>query len=132
MLSRRDLIFSGATLGQLRAEADQAQGASSYRDTAVLGDIANALKELRHPSSSPLVTQVRERQRIFLRLNQRYPEFIDVGVAVWEKIQDWHVDTGQEMKIARSAGGRYVMEFMLSRLVLRPEIPDFEVGLAYD
>jgi hypothetical protein len=132
MLSRRDLIVSGAAFGQLRPEAPQAQGITTDREVAALKDIADALKELRHRSSSPVITQLRDRQRTFLRLNQRYPEFIDVGVTVWERLQDWHVDNGQELKISRSPEGRYLMEFMLTRLVLRPEIPDQEVGMAYD
>jgi hypothetical protein len=36
------------------------------------------------------------------------------------------------MKIARAADGRYTMEFMTTQLVLRPDIADSEIGLAYD
>jgi hypothetical protein len=133
MLSRRDLIASGAAFTQARpAVVEAAQRNGSDTDTRALNDIAMALRDLRHPAASPTVTQVRERQRTFLRQNQRFPEFIDIGVRIWELLQDWHIENGQEMKIARAADGRYTMEFMTTQLVLRPDIADNEIGLAYD
>jgi hypothetical protein len=133
MLSRRDLIASGAALTQFRpATAEAAQRTEPDIDNNALRAIAAALRELRHPAESSVVAQVRDRQRAFLRQNQRFPEFIDIGIRVWEALQDWHVENGQQLKIARSADGRYMMEFMTTQLVLRPEISETEVGLAYD
>ena len=51
---------------------------------------------------------------------------------VWEGLEDWHVENHQEMKIRRSAEGRYLMEFRMTELVLKTEMPELEVGLAYD
>jgi hypothetical protein len=133
MFSRRDLIAGGAALTQVRpAVVEAAQRNGSGIDNEALNDIVTALRDLRHRAASPIVTQVRDRQRAFLRQNQRFPEFIDIGIRVWEMLQDWHVENGQQMKITRTADGRYTMEFMTTQLVLRPEIADLEVGLAYD
>jgi len=133
MLSRRDLIASGAAFTQARpAVVEAAQRNGLDIDNRALNDIVMALRDLRHPAASPTVNLVRERQRTFLRQNQRFPEFIDIGIRIWELLQDWHIENGQEMKIARAADGRYTMEFMTTQLVLRPEIADLEVGLAYD
>ena len=133
MLSRRDLIASGAALTQVRpAVVEAAQRNGSDIDNRALNEIVSALRDLRHRAASPTVTQVRDRQRTFLRQNQRFPEFIEIGIRVWELLQDWHIENGQEMKIARAADGRYTMEFMTTQLVLRPDIADNEVGLAYD
>jgi len=131
MLSRRDLLASGAAFTQVRREA--ADAAQRCDDNGPeLNSIRDALRELRHPAASPHVAQVRERQRAFLKQNQRFPDFIDVGIRVWEGLQDWHVENRQELKISRSADGRYIMEFMLTHLVLRPELPEGDIGLAYD
>jgi len=133
MLSRRDLIASGAAMTQVRpAAVEAAQRNGSDIDNAALQGILDALRDLRHPAASPIVSQVRDRQRAFLRQNQRFPEFIDIGIRIWELLQDWHIENGQEMKIARAADGRYTMEFMTTQLVLRPDIADNEIGLAYD
>jgi hypothetical protein len=133
MLSRRDLIASGAAFTHLRADdAAAQQRRSTDADTRAIEEISDAVRELKRPVQLPSIAQIRERQRIFLRQNQRYPQFVDVGVGVWERVQDWHVANQMEMKVARSQEGRYLMEFMLSQLVLRPEIPDLEVGMAYD
>jgi hypothetical protein len=133
MLSRRDLIASGAAFTQVRpAVAEAAQRSGSDIDNRALNDIVTALRDLRHPAASPIVALVRDRQRTFLRQNQRFPEFIEVGIRVWEQLQDWHIENGQELKIARAADGRYTMEFMATQLVLRPDMADNEIGLAYD
>ena len=133
MFSRRDLIAGGAAFTQVRqAPVEAAQRNGSDIDNAALNGILAALRDLRHAAASPIVTQLRDRQRAFLRQNQRFPEFIDIGIRVWEMLQDWHVENGQQMKITRTADGRYTMEFMTTQLVLRPEIADLEVGLAYD
>jgi hypothetical protein len=133
MLSRRDLIASGAALTGLQPRAaEAAQRTETDIDNNALRQIAATLREIRHPSGSPVVDQIRDRQRAFLRQNQRFPEFIDIGIRVWETLQDWHIDNGQQITISRSAEGRYMMMFMLTQLVLRPDISETEVGLAYD
>jgi hypothetical protein len=133
MLSRRDLIASGAAFTQARpVVTEAAQRNGSGIDNQALNEIITALHDLRPHAATSIITQVRDRQRGFLRQNQRFPEFIDVGIRVWEQLQDWHVENHQEMKIARAADGRYTMEFMTTQLVLRPDIADTEIGLAYD
>jgi hypothetical protein len=78
------------------------------------------------------VDQIRERQRTFLRVNQRFPDRIDVGVRIWERMYDWHILNQRELKIGRAADGRLEMEFMFTGLVLRTDFPDLEIGVPYD
>ena len=134
MLSRRDLFVTGAALTQLRPDgAEAAQRATaSEPELRALMEIRDALNGLRHPAVSTDVDEVRRRQHAYLKQNQRYPEYIDVGLSVWGRLQDWHIENQKEMKITRSPEGRYLMEFMMTQLVLRPEISDAEIGLAYD
>ncbi len=131
MLSRRDLIASGAVLTGLHPEAEAAAAQRSDESSAI-NAVANAIRGLRQYRGGAQVTAIRDRQRSYLRQNQRYPDYIDVGMVAWENLLDWHIDANQELKISRSPDGRYMMEFMITHLVLRPEIGDLEVGLAYD
>ena len=38
----------------------------------------------------------------FFRLNQRFPECIDVGIRVWEQMQDWHIRHLRPLNINRA------------------------------
>jgi len=79
-----------------------------------------------------VIAQVREQQRIFMRTNYRYPEFIDIGIDVWDALHDWHVRFQQPLNVARMTDGRYVMSFSFTTLVLRPDMLPNYVGQAYD
>ena len=73
---------------------------------------------------TPVVNRLRDRQRQFFRLNQRFPECIDVGIRVWEPMQDWHIRQLRPLNINRAGDGRWQMEFILSVLVLKHELPE--------
>ena len=132
MLSRRELIAGGASITQVRA----GEAAAAQRATEDLSDelrsIRDVLTALQSKAVTPTVTQIRQRQREFFRLNQRFPECIDVGIRVWERIQDWHIDNARVLSIQRAGEGRWQMDFIMSVLVLRHELPENEVGQAYD
>ena len=131
MLSRRDLIFGGAAIAQLRPEA----AAAAQREPDYSGElrsIRDSLAALRNKVTTGDVSEIRERQRSFLRLNQRFPECVDIGIRVWERMQDWHIANGRVLTIQRASDGRWQMDFIMSVLVLKLELKDEEVGQAYD
>ena len=132
MLSRRELIAGGAAITQVRAD----DAAAAQRGTEDLSDelrsIRDAVTALRSRAATPTVTQIRQRQREFFRLNQRFPECIDVGIRVWEQMQDWHIDNARVLTIQRAGEGRWQMDFIMSVIVLKHELPENEVGQAYD
>lgn len=132
MLSRRELIAGGAAITHVRAE----DAAAAQRGTEDLSDelrsIRDAVTALRSRAATPTVTQIRQRQREFFRLNQRFPECIDVGIRVWELMQDWHIDNARVLTIQRAGEGRWQMDFIMSVIVLKHELPENEVGQAYD
>jgi hypothetical protein len=133
MLSRRELIAGGAAITQSRTgEAAAAQRDSGSNDAVAteLRSIREVLASLQNKVATPTVNQIRERQRGFLRLNQRFPECIDVGIRVWERMQDWHIENGRVLTIQRAGDGRWQMDFILSVLVLKHELPENEVGIA--
>ena len=132
MLSRRELIAGGAAITHVRAE----DAAAAQRGTEDLSDelrsIRDAVTSLRSRAVTPTVTMLRQRQREFFRLNQRFPECIDVGIRVWELMQDWHIDNARVLTIQRAGEGRWQMDFIMSVIVLKHELPENEVGQAYD
>ena len=135
MLSRRELIAGGAAITQSRgAEAVAAQRDSGSNDgmATELRSIRDVLAALQIKAATPTVNQIRDRQRNFLRLNQRFPECVDVGIRVWERMQDWHIENGRVLTIQRAGDGRWQMDFILSVLVLKHELPENEVGQPYD
>ena len=135
MLSRRELIAAGAAMGHSRAGDASAAQRGSDNDAAVVAElrsIRDVLAALQNKVATPTVNQIRERQRGFFRLNQRFPEYIDVGIRVWERMQDWHIENDRVLNIQRAGDGRWQMDFIQSVLVLKHELPENEIGQAYE
>lgn len=67
-----------------------------------------------------------------MRSTQKYPDFIEIGLDIWDNIYDWHVVHQQPVNMTRTSDGHYTMVFMYTTLLLRPDqAPDF-VGFAFD
>jgi len=78
------------------------------------------------------VARIRQQQHTWMRSTQKYPDFIEIGLDVWDNIYDWHVVHQQPLNLTRTSDGRYTMVFMYTTLLLRPDqAPDF-VGFAFD
>ena len=78
------------------------------------------------------VTKVRQQQRTWLLATRKYPDFIEIGLDVWDNVYDWHVAYQQALSVQRLADGRYGMAFMFTTLLLRSDLnPDF-VGYPFD
>jgi hypothetical protein len=82
--------------------------------------------------SSRTIDAIRLQQRQFLIANRKYPDFIEIGLGVWEDIYDWHVKHQQPITATRLADGRYTIAFMFTTLVLRPDQDPTYVGFAFD
>jgi hypothetical protein len=113
-------------------DAAPAQREPDY--TNELRSIRDALAALQNQNkvATPDVNQIRDRQRQFFRLNQRFPECVDVGIRVWERMQDWHIVNGRVLTIQRAGEGRWQMDFIMSVLVLKHELAENEIGQPYD
>jgi hypothetical protein len=78
------------------------------------------------------VERIRQQQHTWMKSTQKYPDFIEIGLDVWDNLYDWHVVHQQPVSMTRTSDGRYAMTFMFTTLVLRPEqAPDY-VGFAFD
>src|ERR1041385_1176753 len=101
MLERRDLLGGSLAAGLAAAfgGSPPEQARPDATDTAAELKIAEAIDKLRvsieRHDEVPDVSLIRAQQRTFLKANQKFPEFIDVGIDVWERMHDWHVRNRQ-------------------------------------
>ena len=131
MLSRRELIAGGAGIHLARGEAAAAQNEAEIR--ALRADVQGIRSLLTaNPVATNTVITLRERQRQFYRLNQRFPECIDVGINIWEQMQDWHIRNLRPLNMSRGGDGNWQMDFILTVLVLKHNLGDNEISQAYD
>ena len=131
MLSRRELIAAGAGLHMAGGNAAAAQNDADIK--ALRGEVQTIRTLLMaDPVNNATVAILRDRQRQFFRLNQRFPECIDIGIRVWESMQDWHIRNLRPLNINRGGDGRWQMDFIMTILVLKNELPENDIGQAYD
>jgi hypothetical protein len=133
MMSRRDLIASGGVFSQLRpVEGAVAQRGDRGMEEGLLRDILSAVNGLRRPVDWSDIAKIREMQRGFAKVNHKFPDFIEIGIQVWERLHTWHIENRLEMKLSRSPEGRLQMEFMMTQLVLRTDVPDNYISVPYE
>jgi hypothetical protein len=130
MLTRRTLLTSGVLAGTGRDQG------SSSRETdekvvKVLEDIREQMR-LDSGASVPALGTIRLLQRDFLKGRGKFPDFIDVGIDVWEALLDWHVRTRQVPQVTRVADGRYAMAVFQTNLILRHDVQNNYIGQPYD
>jgi len=138
MVQRRDLMSGGlvAGLASMMAPAASAEAAiGDEQSTQAINRFRETVERQFEQSYSSRwrgVTSVRQQQRTWLQATRKYPDFMEVGLNVWDNIWDWHVVYQQPLNVTRVADGRYGMSFMFTTLLLRPDVnPDF-VGYAFD
>ena len=129
MVGRRDMLGSGllAGLGGAFGESPAVEPAAAI----------DRLRTLNERSSTPStasasIASIRQQQRTFIKSHDKYPDFIEVGLGVWEEVYDWHVRYQQPITAARLADGRYVIGFMFTNLILRPDQALDYVGFGFD
>ena len=140
MVERRDVIGGGLAAGLAALFGDAAaQGAQTTQRTVPTDDDANTAKALdalrvmlEHRHESQDIRQIRSQQRTFLKANQKFPDFIDIGIDVWERLHDWHVKNRQPLTVLRTNDGHYGMPFMATTLLLRPEQTAGYISWGYD
>lgn len=145
MISRREVVTAGV-LGSLAtgasvspAEAEQAGDVLVLR--ASLQDIKTQIEELKGHVFSGLVAssmsigrvgQVKERLETYLKSSGKFPEFCDIGTAVFFDIYEWHVKHQQQIQITRLADQRLMIQFMFTQLILRWENDSNYISAPYD
>ena len=134
-MQRRNLVGGGMLAGAAALLADPGPGARAQdKEEGATARAIDSLKESleRQGAVSPELERIRQEQRVFLKSNHKFPDFIEIGIDVWEKVYDWHVRHQQPMTAARAADGRYVMTVMFTTLILRPDQASNYVGYGFD
>jgi hypothetical protein len=145
MIPRRSVVTGGVLGGLLGAltTADDVAAApvaapapiADINDdmvNRVVRSLADIRAELLSLRSFDELTPVRNVQLPFLRVNGKFPDYIEVGVAVWMAVHDWHVRWQQPLNIGRDATGRHTLVLNQTTLILRADAEPRFVGLAYD
>jgi hypothetical protein len=140
MVGRRDVLGGSlvAGLSGAFAPAPNEPAVAAVEDTSEAA--ASAVDRLRASierqatpgTVSPSIAAVRQQQRTYVRAHDKYPDFIEVGLNVWEDVYDWHVRYQMPITAARLADGRYVLGFMFTSLILRPDQALDYVGFGFD
>jgi hypothetical protein len=136
VVDRRSLLngtlFSG--LAALTPGQQSRGSAQDNRDELAVAEAINNLNTtVQHAAqTSPELARIRDQQRVFLKASQKFPDYIEVGVSVWENVVDWHIRHQQPLSVSRSAEGRYIMAVGFTTLILRPELSDNYVGPGMD
>jgi hypothetical protein len=131
-----------AGLSTLMLPAAAAAGPSADAAAQNLEGVSDSIDQLRRTVERQFaniytdkwqgVARIRQQQHVWMKSTQKYPDFIEVGLDIWDNIYDWHVVHQQPLSVTRMADGRYAMLFMFTTLLLRPDqAPDF-VGYAFD
>ena len=136
MIERRRLFGGSVVAGAaaMLAGAEPAAAAAQRDDGEV---VARALRDLTESLEQgqrvpEAVTRIREQQRVYLKANQKFPDYLEVGIDVWESVSDWIVRYQQPIVAARTGDGRYVMTVMFTTLILRPDQTNSYVGYGFD
>jgi hypothetical protein len=144
MMTRRHVITGGLVAGAigatgatgLSAEAAPAAKADAADDnTAVLGEILDELKASRLPERLPGARDmelIRQSRRVFLKQSGKFPDQVEVGLDVWERVLDWFVATGQPLDVGRLPAGQYFVRYVGTNIVLKPELPEGYVSPGAD
>ncbi len=130
MLARRQ--FLGFTsFGSLVGPMPEQLSERSMQDVVdALHKLRDELAAARAPVDAA-IAPVREQFKIYLRVNGKFPDFIDVGMDVWHAIYDWHVRWQQPITISRDSG-RYTVRLMETTAVLRADQAANFIGVPYD
>jgi hypothetical protein len=140
MLSRRELLGAGLAGGITATDAAPASH-QGQAELELLREIARGVTAVDRTMAQSwmssntaygLVAKVRAQFEIYFRSAQRFPDFIDVGYAVFIDLYDWHIRNRQQLTITRAADNRYWMQFMFTTVVLRGEQDPNFIGVPYE
>lgn len=144
MVTRRDVVTTGVLGGIVAAgSSSTVEGASQSPETIsaqALRDISEDVNQIRiqmreafiGPSlAAGPVADLRKQFTIFLRANQKFPDFCEIGPGIFMELYDWHVRYQQALEFSR-VDNRTALRFMFTWLILRPEQTETFIGIPFD
>ena len=130
MVERRAVV-GGSLLASLSTLMSPA-GAEAAADLEGVSGSIDQLRRAVETQFASVYTNIRQQQHTWMKSTQKYPDFIEIGIDVWDNIYDWHVVHQQPVNMTRTSDGRYTMVFMFTTLLLRPDQASDYVGFAFD
>jgi hypothetical protein len=132
MLTRRRLtagLLLGVPAASLAAgEESRQQTGNPELDLALIEAVRQIATQLRAFDDPPAIAAIRDAQRPYLRTRQVFPDFMEIGVGIWEQLYDWHIHTQQPLRLARLPDGRYTMQALQTTFVLGPTAQNDYIG----
>ncbi|MCL4811061.1 MAG: hypothetical protein KJ061_01185 [Vicinamibacteraceae bacterium] len=139
-MDRRSLV-AGSAAGLAALVAGTSSGGPASADEVppaaidALRGISRSLSAMVNnctEAGCPLVEQVRTAIKTHYKANGRFPDFVEVGYDVFLAVYDWHLRARVEPKVVRRPEGRMTIVFMFTTVVLRNDVADNYVSVAYD
>jgi hypothetical protein len=125
---------TGAAAATAAAQSPELVSAQALRDISeTMADIQRLMRDaFIGPSvaNGPLV-EIRRQFATFLKANQKYPDYCEIGPGIFTDLYDWHVRYQQPLEISR-VDNRTAIRFRFSWMFLRPEQADLFVGIPFD
>ena len=145
MISRREVVTAGV-LGTLvgasaPVEAVEQETAEAKALTEGFRNLQKSIDDLKrvvedgtlkNSTSLGLIGNVRAKMEQFLKANGKFPNYVEIGTAVFYDVYDWHVKHQQQIQIMRLAEDRMAIQFMFTQLILRWENVPTYVSEPYD
>jgi hypothetical protein len=146
MMSRRTALHGTALTGLLTSLAAPAEGqpveaAAAQKETeqaiqegsrALARAVQDLKDELKRQNDFWELAPLRDPIKMFLRTTGKYPDFVEVGVDVWQQVYDWHVRYQQPLTLGRTAEGRYTIMLTGTMVVMRIDTSPSFVGIPFD
>jgi hypothetical protein len=105
-------------------------------EEAAIQDAARAIRELRDELKRQNefweLGALREPIRAFLRANGKFPDYLEVGIDVWQQVYDWHVRYHLAPIVGRNPDGRYTITLAATMLVMRVDTQPGYIGVPFD
>ena len=114
MIPRRNLVTGGLLGGVLGAlgggeEVEAAPAAAVGADVTdemvakIVQAIAGLRNEVQGLKAFNEIAPVRDVQLTFLRVNGKFPDYLEVGTSVWFNVHDWHIRWQQPLTLGRDS-----------------------------
>ena len=141
MMNRRDMLAAGLLGSVAPSGGAEAQDASDVILKNGLSGIDTSIDEFKNRVDEGLrgnsmnsggVALIKNELMRYLKQSGKFPEYCDIGVAIFFDVYDWHVRNQQQIQIARLADQRMTIQFMFTQLILRWENAESYVSQAYD
>jgi hypothetical protein len=144
MFTRRQIVTHGAVGAFGAAAMPGAVENHAPQDSnaqAVVAAVEHLEKSVQGPLSAAFesnslahgyVQRLRDLFTTFLRANQKFPDFCDIGINVFYDLYDWHVKYREPLQVGRTADNRMTIRFMYTTLLVRLDSEPGYMGVPFD